>query len=480
MSVTYLPHPNSQYRGNPYIEALGLPLDKKSFVRKVNQTKTPALDLSGVPESLHDYYTRSAIDNIENIYVVRDEAYRLYDRVRRMIESSYQHRNPLSPNYNRLLVAITRDQSDPIASTNVSRLGLPRSQSAFLCGLSGLGKSTMVQTILDQIPQFLDHSSYVDESGTEHRLNVQQITYIYTEVYHRRSSKDFLKQILATIDETTGNNYTHEYRNENATALIARIRKLIIIHGIGLIVVDECQNLSKHRPTDEIRTNERVSMEFLEELFNSIGVAMFFIGTHAMIPLLSDRITTGRRASKSGSEIMETCNVDSSFWNRFIMAVCPLQYMKKQKTDIDTIIRHVHYLSCGIPAIASSLVRSTMAYLTFLEPKNQDLSMAALDKIFSEEFRVLKPALQALKKGHYHQFDDLNPMAILESIDKDSERMDRMAAIASNVIAPSDGGTKNSDQLSLPKGSAKRDKQPDELSLGKLMTTLGHDIEGTS
>ena len=65
---------------------------------------------------------------------------------------------------------------------------------------------------------------------------------------------------------------------------------------------------------------------------------------------------------------------------------------------------------------ALSLVRATLSYLTLLKPTDQDLSIAALDLCFNREFKILQPALSALRKGDYYQFEDLSPMLLLESV----------------------------------------------------------------
>ncbi len=109
----YYPHPNSKYRGNPYIEGLGLPLSTAQFYANCEIPFQCDLDLTGVDESLHSYFIRTAIDQLADVYTSPDEAYHLYDQIRRMIEAGYARRNPIGADVRRILAVIDRDKAEP-------------------------------------------------------------------------------------------------------------------------------------------------------------------------------------------------------------------------------------------------------------------------------------------------------------------------------------------------------------------------------
>lgn len=114
----------------------------------------------------HGYYIRTQIDQLNDVYAVQDEAFRLYDVMRRMIEAGYDKRNPLRTDIRRILTAIDRDKTNPNQVAYLSGLDLYSVlQSYLLVGLSGRGKSFMVRRILKLFDQVIEHLNYTDHKG---------------------------------------------------------------------------------------------------------------------------------------------------------------------------------------------------------------------------------------------------------------------------------------------------------------------------
>ncbi|MDP5290870.1 ATP-binding protein [Oceanimonas sp. CHS3-5] len=474
----YYRHPNAHYRGNPFIEGLGQPLTLEQFYANCEIPFDGDLDLSGVDESLHGYYTRTAIDQLADVYTVQDEAYRLYDVMRRMIEAGYAKRNPLREDMRRILVAIDRDKADPWKAMHTSSLDLLSVQQSFLLlGLSGRGKSTMVRQICKQLKQVVEHTRYTDHSGEESIINKTQVTYLYVEVHDRRGQKAVLLNLLEAIDTATGEEYRHAHRNKSVNELITTVRKAFIGHSVGMVIIDEAQNLATQARSEVLNSNEKTSMKFIEELFNRVGVPLMFVGTLATLSLFKRETTIGRRATKNGSLLLASCEIDSPFWKRFTRLLCQTQLLKNQTTPTDMLRRHLHHLSVGIPAIATSLVRATLSYLTFLSPQDQDLSIAALDDTFNREFKVLKPALTALRKGDYHKFEDFEPMLLLESAEQSADDRDAIEQRVSQLAEASllQGKVKLRDKPQKPE--VKKRAALDQLSPEHLLGQLGYPLD---
>ncbi|AXN34244.1 ATP-binding protein [Vibrio coralliilyticus] len=412
MIANYIPHPNSQMAQNPLIEALGMPLLPKQFIQATTLSPDMLIDVSSLPTEHHGYYTRTFIDNLSECYVVQDEAPRLYDTVFRMIERGYIYRNPLVYGDIKQLqfadsIEIPEGQERILKQT-------ANQQSFLVAGLSGRGKSAMVESILSAIPQVISHQEYQGQ-----RFIYEQIVWLKIDIPTARGQRALLWRILESIDSVTGENYYESHQKSSVTALMIAVRKALLIHGVGIIVLDEAQNLSETRQYEKVGNNENATLKFVEELFNKVGVPLLLVGTLSTLNLFSKEMTAARRIGKTGSLILEQCDVESSFWKRFIKQMCPTQLLKNQTTDIDTLTRHVHYLSAGIPAIASSLIKATLSYLTYLTPNNQDLSMAALDHVFKEQFLLVSGALTALKRGQFYKYEDCNPLSQLHSVQQD-------------------------------------------------------------
>lgn len=472
---TYISHPNSAYRGNPFIESLGFPLTQNQFLEQCSVPFKYDLDLTSVPHELHGYYTRTVIDNLSHAYVVQDEAYRLYDNIKRMIEAGYIKRNPLSKDIKQLLTAIEKDKDAPLESKHINALNLADAKNCtFVAGLSGRGKTTMIKHLLKLIEQRIEHKEYVTPDNEVTQLNQIQIAYLYIEVHERRGQKAVLLNLLEAIDSVTGENYRYRFRNHNVNDLIRAVRKAVIIHGVGLIVVDEAQNLAKTSTSETLGNNERTSMKFIEELFNRIAVPLCFVGTFSMLKLFSKEMTIIRRATANGSLLMSSCKVNSPFWQRFTKMICQTDLLKNQKTDHETIRFHLHHLTAGIPAIAASIVKATLNYLTFLTPENQDLSIKALNLIFDQQFKILRPAVLALQKGQYHKFEDFEPMLQLEKTE-DKDELESLAAEVNEVEQNTLQGTVQfKKETSTEELSVDDLKLMDQMSPNQMVANLGY------
>jgi len=423
-NLTYIRHPNLSCAGNPLIEVMGYPHTPEQIHKLCDSPFIGGTKLDDVPIEYHDYYTRSTIDNLAETYVVQDEAYDIYDQLRRMIEAGYKHRNPLNKKMEKMLVAIERDKDDPIAAKNLKvAFGnaidsmLTANASYLLCGLSGRGKTTLILRLLKEITKYYKHSKYTKSDGSTVDFKYDQQVYLYVQLHERRGQKALLKTVLAALDEETGENYEYNHRNSSIEQLITAIRKAMILHNVGVLIIDEAQNFSKTPTQLTISPNERTSIKFVEEIFNRIGVPLFLIGTVSTFKLFGNNMKIGRRITNNGSKTLLSCPLEESFWQRLCDQICRTELLKGQVTKLDTIKRHLHLKTQGIPAIAVSLVRATLCHLTKLKPEQQDLGIRTINYVFEQQFKVLKAPLRALKNEQYHKYEDFDVLALLEIVD---------------------------------------------------------------
>jgi len=224
------------------------------------------------------------------------------------------------------------------------------------------------------------------------------------------------EEIEGYVTEVRAESYAYIARNYNTTELLTFIRKLVVIHAVGVVVIDEAQNIAKSPPDLKIGSNEKPSMKFIEEVFNQIGCSLFFIGTMATFELFSQQMTTTRRAIRQGSMGLVSCDLNSSFWIRFCKSILKTEVLANQVTEEPLLIRYLHEKTAGIPAIAVSLVQSALSFLTFYPEKDQNLSTDFLDYIFKQYFIALQEVIDALIDGEYHLFEDLKPLLKLQRV----------------------------------------------------------------
>jgi hypothetical protein len=425
--ITYIKHPNKLCVGNPLIEGLGYPLTIQQVQTLCDEEFEGLLSLEGIPEEHHSYYVRSVIDNLADTYVVQDEAYAIYDKLRRMIEGGYKKRNPLETDRNRITTAIHMDESKQLNGFHLKQVTgdevdslLTANACYVLAGLSGRGKTTLMLRLLKLIQQRYVHKEYISKEGLEVDVDEDQIVYLYVQLHERKGQKAFLRSILQSLENATGENYTAlEKTSTKVDTMIMLVRKLLLKHNVGVLIIDEAQNFATSPETLVIGSNEKTSMKFVEEIFNRIGVPLFFIGTMASLELFGQEMTIARRSTNDGSKLMLGCDVDGDFWSLLCKRICQISLLKGKHSKEDTIKRHLHTLTFGIPAIAVSLMRATLSHLSKFEHGKQNLSIKSMNYVFRQQFSILDGPLKALRKKKYHKYEDMKVLATLAEINDD-------------------------------------------------------------
>lgn len=418
----YIKHPNPMHRGNPLVEGLGFPLSKNQLHKQCTVPFKGGLDLSDVPIDLHGYYIRSSILNLFSLHVTQDEFVEIYENIRLAIECAYIGRNPLRPDWQRTLAAIERDKDQPLKSQSIRRLNLLESSYTYLIsGLSGRGKSSMVKRALSFIEQELVHTYYENADGELMPCNLKQVAYLYVEHHDRKGQKSFLLDILMAVDEVTGENYSYKHRNSNVKDLIHAVRKCIIIHHIGCLIIDEAQNFSRASSDLKIGTNEKTSMKFVEELVNVLGVSTIFVGTFSALKLFTQEMTVTRRTIRAGSLNLASCPVNSPFWINLCRNLVTTIELPGGRDSDDMLCRKLHELSAGVPAIAVSVTQATLRFLSYCAPEQQKLTLDALDYVYGQQFAPLSGSVNALLHGDFHKYEDLKAMELLEVVNGDPE-----------------------------------------------------------
>ncbi|WP_404391376.1 ATP-binding protein [Pseudoalteromonas phenolica] len=432
-NITYISHPNPTCKGNPLIEGLGYPMLQDEVEKACDNEVTKMGSLNDIPVQYHSYYARSAIDNLADCYITRDEAYALYEKIRRMIEAGYKNRNPVKPVIkNQMFTAIHQDGKEQQEAFHLKAITgqdidsmLTANGSFLLAGLSGAGKTSMMLRILKLIPRELYHTTYLSSDGEEVKIEQLQIPYIYVQIHNRKGQKAFLKGVIEAIQVATKIPYlTRDVKNgDSVDDLIRLVRKLMLKHNVGILVIDEAQNIAPDVAADKDKKvlggNEKTSISFIEEIFNRIGVPLFFIGTLSTLKLFGKEVTICRRTIKDGSLMLLGAEVDDDFWNRFFNQINLSQLLDGKHDSEDHLKRHLHTLTQGIPAIAISLMRATLSHMSKFGKGEQGMTIKALSHVFRQQFSELQKPLKALKNEKYHMYEDLAPLADLVEINKE-------------------------------------------------------------
>jgi hypothetical protein len=250
-----------------------------------------------------------------------------------------------------------------------------------LLGTSGTGKTiTILNALSFQHPVI------------KHPNGELQIPYIYVQCSHDGQLKGTLLSILDKIDYLADAKHAEEVgRSATAQELGRKLKKVCKKYHIALIVVDEIQNGLVQRGTMQLAV-----INFLVEMNNELGVAIFLVGTEDAKELISSTIYFGRRAGIFGYDEWKPCEFDEC-WEIFVTALWRHQWTKKSISLTPALSAVLHNLSQGIFGIAVCLF--VLTQMRAIENDIDCISVELLDSTYENEFGLLKAALEDIRNN---------------------------------------------------------------------------------
>ncbi len=263
----YEESPVLEFQGNPLIEALP-PI--------LCESDAASLIMHFPPVNEHERELDSAvrlhcIDRLRTVVQPLPIHLELESTLSSLIRSGYVGRNPLSPTTVRHLhsLSTSRRTSDGFRST---------ATTFSLVGLSGIGKSTALESILRLYPQTVLHERYGNRQFVQ-----TQITWLKLDCPFDGSLSGLCRAFFRAVDQAIGQDrYANSYRSRSGLPdTIQRMEQVASTYFIGALLIDEIQHLRS------ARTGGKDNMlNFFVNLINSIGIPVVFIGTNSMISLL--------------------------------------------------------------------------------------------------------------------------------------------------------------------------------------------------
>lgn len=326
----------------------------------------------------------------------------LADRFGMLLRQGYIGRNPLTHDYIRHLQngaerieakSLTIPTSQPVENT---------ATSFALAGCSGIGKSKAIEKVLHQYPQCIQHTE---------PFSLLQITWLKLDCPHQGSPKQLCINFFSAVDRLVGTNYFNWYGSRRASVdeMMVHMAHVANLHALGVLVIDEIQHLNKTKIGPDALLN------FLVTLVNTIGVPVILIGTLSAIPLLQENFRQARRASGMGSLIWDRMPKGKA-WDYFISQLWKYQWTRDQ-TALSTEIQDVLYdESQGILDIVVKLfMLAQLRVVSIGEVRRgpEVLTPELLRKVAREDFRVVRPMLDALRANDTKallKYDDLLPL----------------------------------------------------------------------
>ena len=355
--ATYTDAVIADYRGNPLIEALPPIWTRDEVEQRLEHYPAYSEGERSLPNEIRNHLT----ENSREFFVPQGIHFEIEVRISCMIRRGYLQRNPMDfgywPDLGRRLDSFQASQSNAFLQS--------KARGYATVGHSGMGKTTATEKIVLQYPQVISHSKY-----KEQHLILKQLVWLKLDCPQDGSIKGLCLNFFAAVDHILGTNYEKNYatgRTTTVDVLLLRMARVAALHSIGVLIIDEVQNLSAAKSGGVSQM-----LNFFVQIENIIGVPFILIGTQQALPLLKGEFRQARRMSEQGDvvwermrEVAERSPSDEEDkadpqWESFVRALFTYDYLRtptllKANLLQDALSRALYRESQGITAVAGTI-----------------------------------------------------------------------------------------------------------------------------
>lgn len=398
--ATYKPSQVPAYAGNRYIEALPPMADQAEWLTRLQSS--PAM--AGLPEDAGPAERSACVVGIRDFHFPLPRETELAQRIDQVIRAGYVARNGQAKAYaNALQEAYAEIQAGGNKKLPSWRPAPVASIS--LIGTSGVGKTTATQVILGQFPQVIYHPN----TG-EH-----QIAWMHIDCPSNGDIRQLGLDVVAEIDRLMGTTFLRFARAQRGEGeVLAQVVSLVRTYNLGLLVIDEIQNLV----TKKTEGRERM-MNFFQSLCNRIHVPVMFLGTKKAMRILRLDFRNARRAGALGSFVWDQLKADDPAWTLLVRRLWNYQWLHNKTPWDPSMGKLLFDQTQGIVAVLISLF--TLAQLRAISTGEEALSRDLFSRVMKADLSYLKPALSALRSGdpaRLRRFEDIWPEDLRESLEQ--------------------------------------------------------------
>jgi ABC-type dipeptide/oligopeptide/nickel transport system ATPase component len=460
----YLDQEVPKYHANPFIEALPAIVDKKEFFRRM--TCLPPYDskLRSSPDHIRAHLISDGFD----FFLPLPRHHSLQTCIDRMQRRGYLARNPIpQESYWKLVQNRIRSVTNDLDSKKNFTQSVFRSTAAAasdltsaLTGVSGGGKSLALRMILTHIPQVREHGIY---HGV--RLNIRQVTWLWIEASHKGSPNDVCRSFFRALDEILGTNYEDFFGKGTLTVMMAHVTRLAAVHAIGLLVIDEIQELSNIKSG-----GDKALVGFFLKLTNTIKIPVLMVGTYKAQAMLNQQMRHIRRSTGIGIPSWEPLSRSLKEWDTFIQVLWRYQYTRTP-TQLSDPLSDALFEECqGIPDFAVKLYFLCQDRLIATnEGRDKEIiTPRTIRTVASEYLSPARDLLQALRykdKEKLEHLDDVKLPTLEELTEQRKRRYELVVGLGYG------SGAEQSDQEPSAQSASQDPNQSASLHLAKQLNS---------
>jgi len=259
-------------------------------------------------------------------------------------------------------------------------------------------------------PQVVQHTRFNNKP-----LILQQIVWLKLNCPFDGSVKGLCINFFQAVDAVLGTtNYYEQYAsNKNSTVdiLIPNMARVASLHCLGVLVIDEFQNLN-----EAASGGEKKMLNFITQLVNTFGVPITLIGTYRALKLFKNAFSPGRRMTNQGDYVWDRMSPGEE-WDLFLEKMWRYQWTNQHTALSGPLNKRMYELSQGITDIAVKLYMLAQWKVisdSIMEDQvgKERITVKVLQDVFDRDMRIIRPMILALKRGDkeaLEQMEDLVP-----------------------------------------------------------------------
>lgn len=329
---------DDKFPDNPFLAAMPEILSADKYQESVKSF--PPLP-SGLSElSFED--RRQEISVLASLFIPMPFMYALYDSLYRAIRTTYTTRTEVE----------SIRQISALAAGKEPHQYATQADTGSVLGVPGIGKTSVIRRSLALMPQVIEHTEYQGKP-----FFCKQVLYLHVECPSDCSVKTLAMNLIAALDKAIGSDYLNvllSLRSAAASAIAAQIKILCMTHHVGLILVDEIQNVIS---TAQKNHQTKPLIKFLVELTNDTCTAVYFIGTPAAEEVFMSQEHLKRRTR--GIRLLPL-KPDGTY-RTFLSTLWPYQLTPEQAPMTDKLVNKLFDYSGGIPAYIVKIFQESQA-----------------------------------------------------------------------------------------------------------------------
>ncbi len=385
--ATYAPSPIKEHAGNPFIESLPPILSDRAFTKQATFHPACDPDERQLPRELR----RHLIKRLDTLRVPATEIIRAHNKLDVELRSGYVDRDPRLPEMRARMYGSYRFEEMTVCRPPNCLL---------MTGLSGVGKTTLLESILGAYPQVIVHHGIMPGIGQQ-----CQVVYIKVDCPQDASIRGLCSAVFYAIDQLLGTTYLREWSHSHCTIddFLQCLYQIINNFHLGCLVLDELQHLSAAKAGGQARM-----LNLLVNLINGVGIPLVLVGTWALDGIVEQQMRNARRAVGVGTVGLYRFQRKDPMWLLFVRHLWNCQWVKNPVSLTEEIEEVLYDCTQGL---RNGLVKLCIAAQTAaLDDESETVTEVTLRTTYDREFKPMHQAMNHLRAGYRDDdpiFDDL-------------------------------------------------------------------------